>query len=65
MPSWRVTATAVLLVVAAFGIAFGIARLLRGGGGSGPSARPEVVHVAHARIAAFGPAARLPELRSP
>jgi hypothetical protein len=65
MPSWRVTAAAVLLVVAAFGIAFGTARLFRGSGGTAPAARPQVVHVAHTRVAVFGPAARLPELRSP
>ena len=64
MPSWRVTAALAALVLASFAIAFGVARLFRGGG-SPPSARPAVVHVPHTRVASFGPPARLPALRSP
>jgi len=54
----------VLLVVAAFGIAFGVARLLRGGSSS-PASRPEVIEVAGSQITVFGPPARLPALRRP
>jgi hypothetical protein len=64
MPSWRVTAVLVALVVAAFAVSFGVARLFRGEGDAATS-RPVVVQVAHTRIATFGPAARLPALRSP
>jgi hypothetical protein len=64
MPSRRVTSLFVVVVVAAFGISFGLARLLGGGSDSAPS-RPTVVEVARSRIATFGPAARLPAVRSP
>jgi hypothetical protein len=64
MPSWRVTSAFALVVAAVFGIAFGAGRLLRGGAGPDTS-RPQVVEVAHSRVATFGPPARLPALRTP
>jgi hypothetical protein len=63
MPSWRVASALVLLVAAAFGIAFGAARLLRGGASS-PASRPAVVDVADVGVPAFGPPARIPALRT-
>jgi hypothetical protein len=64
VPSWRALSLFVAVVVAAFGISFGVARLFRGGPDSA-SSRPTVVDVPRSNITTFGPPARLPALRSP
>jgi hypothetical protein len=64
MPSWRVASVIVLLAAAAFVIAFGAARLLRGSASS-PSSRPAVVDVGHAGVVTFDAPARIPALRTP
>jgi hypothetical protein len=64
MPSWRVASVIVLLAAAAFGIAFGAARLLRGSASS-PASTPAVVDVADAGVVTFGAPARIPALRTP
>ena len=63
MPSWRVASVIVLLAAAAFGIAFGAARLLRGSASS--PASPAVVDVADVGVVTFGAPARIPALRTP
>jgi len=62
MPSWRVASALVLIVASAFVLAFGIARLVRGGSSSS-GADPAVVQVPGSRIATFGQPAHIPPLR--